>query len=217
MKVILPENQNEITLGQFQEYAKLSERTDLNDFELNKRKVKIFTGLKYRDVELLKDDDLNELLSTIDTSLVKECKFKDRFFIKDVEFGFIPNFDDIQAKEWFDLSTYDTKVETLHNLIAILFRPIISEVKHNGYEIENYKGTKKFAEIMKRTPLSIVNGALSFFLNLAQELQVHTLKFTAQEIAKEGKLKSTLKNGDGMRQLTELLKENLGNMHTLKI
>jgi hypothetical protein len=215
MKVELAENQSEITLGQYQEFMKLGERKDLNGFEFSKRKVKIFTGLTYQHISLMKHSDLEDMIRTIDSSLNKEVKFESTFKMNGVEFGFIPNFDDIKAKEYFDLSTYDTEIETLHKLMAILFRPIKDKVG-NEYEVVNYQGSNEWGEVMKRTPLHIVNGALVFFLNLVRELEIYTLKSTVQQEAKKKQM-DTLKNGGGMRQFTKWLKVRFGSLKPLKI
>ena len=200
MKIVLPENISEITLEQFQKYSLLLKREDLDDFQLNKRKVSIFTGIKYRDLNNIDLKDFDEILTQIDTALNVDVKFKDRFVLNGVEFGFIPNFDKITAKEFVDLSIYPLDdIETYHNLIAILFRPIKNEDNFGNYNIKGYNGTDRYAELMKQTPMHIVNGALVFFLNLAKELQESTRKYTEAELLKETKPRNILKNGVGTR------------------
>lgn len=216
MKVELPENQKEITLGQYQDYMKLIERTDLSKFEFIKRKVKIFTGLNYKQVSEIKQNDIDDIVLSIDKALHQESEFKNRFEMGGVEFGFIPNFDDIKSKEYFDLTTYNANVETLHNLMAILFRPIKKEDKLGNYKIAEYKGSKEWADAMKHTPLSIVNGALVFFYNLSNELKNYTLRYMIQEQEKERKHRSILKSGVGMRQLINWLTGRHGNINSLE-
>jgi len=210
MKIELPENQNEITLGQFQELAKLNERTDLDLFEYSKRKVKIFTGISYVRISSMKQSDLEDIINQIDTALNEEAKFEPIFKMNEIEFGFIPNFDDIKANEYFDLSTYDTEIETLHKLMAILFRPV--KLKALGkYEIVRYKGTKENAELMRKMPLSIVNGALFFFRNLAKDLQNYIQKSINQEQAKK-RQSDTSRSGDGMPLFTGWQTANFGSL-----
>lgn len=202
MKIILPENIEEITLEQFQKYSLLLEREDLDDFQLNKRKVSIFTGIKYKDLNNIDARDFEDILTQIDIALNVDVKFKDRFVLNGVEFGFIPNFDKISTKEFVDLSLYPLDdIETYHNLMAILFRPIKKTDSFGNYNIKSYNGTERYAELMKQTPMNIVNGALVFFLNLAKELQTSTQKYMEVELLKEAKHPTTLKNGDGMQLL----------------
>jgi len=200
MKIELAENQKEITLDQYQKF--------------NKRKVKIFTGLTYREISAIGKTELDDLLNTIDAGLNTEVKFQPTFEMNEVEFGFIPNFDDIKAKEYFDLSTYDTTPETLHKLMAILFRPIKNKLD-GEYEIINYQGTKEWAEVMRQVPLNIVNGALVFFYNLANDLEIYTLRFTAQERAKE-KQAGTLKSGGGIQRFIRSLRGSRGSLNMSK-
>lgn len=216
MKLQLPENHSEITLGQYQEYVKLTDRTDLSEYDMLKRKLKIFTGLSYRDIGNMSRKDVHEISLQINRALTTEAEFVNRFKLGELEFGFIPNFDKITAAEWFDLTTYDVKVETLHKLMAILFRPIKRIDMLGNYKIVGYSGSADMAEVMKRTPMSVVNGALFFFTSLATELKNSILKYTAEAEAMKGaQQKNTSKNGVGFRRLTEWLKARCGGMDLL--
>ena len=210
MKITLPENISDINLGTFQRYYELTTRTDLTEYQFNKRKIEIFTGLKRLDVDKIKRSDYEEINSQIDKALEQTVEFKPTFFIKNVEFGFITNLDEISAGEYIDLSKYGIEVSTMHNLMAVLFRPISKKDSFNNYEIINYEGTKQYADIMKHMPLSIVNGSLVFFSSLANELTSYTQRFMEVEQARENKQVNTLKNGDGMQRLRNWLKEKFG-------
>ncbi len=87
--------------------------------------------------------------------------------------------------EFVDLKKYDTGAETLHNLMAVLFRPIKKKDAFDNYSIMDYQGTEQYANIMKQMPLSIVNGAIVFFWNLARELTNYTQKFMQPEPTRE--------------------------------
>jgi hypothetical protein len=88
--------------------------------------------------------------------------------------------------------------------MAILFRPIKNEDSLKNYVIENYAGTTEYAEIMKGTPINIVNGALLFFCNLAKELQESIRRFTILQAVKAHKHQTILTNGAGIQQSNEL-------------
>jgi hypothetical protein len=85
--------------------------------------------------------------------------------------------------------------------MAVLYRPIINK-QFNNYEIADYKGTDEYANIMKQTPLSYVNGVLGFFLTLQQQLNNHIQKYIQEEQAKAMLQQVTLKSGVGTQQLT---------------
>jgi len=180
MKISLPENISEVTLGQFQRYHKLSLRTDLNVVDFNKRKIEIFTGIPFQKVGNIKQIDYDSIIAQIDKALETDCAFVDRFTLNDIEFGFIPNFDKIIVAEQGDLEEYADKEEELHRTMAILFRPVNSSDPFKNYTIEDYNGTDKYCELMKSTPMHIVNGALGFFLTLSSELEIAIQRYTEE-------------------------------------
>jgi hypothetical protein len=210
MRIILPENISDIKLGTFQKYHELTTRTDLTEFQFNKRKIEIFTGLKQSDIRKIKRSDYEEINAQIDKALNEIVDFKPTFFIKDVEFGFIPNLDDISAGEYIDLSKYGVDVATMHNLMAVLFRPISKKDSFGNYEIIEYEGTKQYADIMKHMPMDIVNGALVFFSSLANELTSYTQRFMEEEQMKANRRVNTLKSGGGMQPLKNWLRVKFG-------
>jgi hypothetical protein len=140
-------------------------------------------------------------MQQIDVALNAEAPFKNRFKMNGIEYGFIPNFDSIAVNEYVDLNKYGVEVDTLNNLMAILFRPIVKESVGN-YDIAKYKGTAEHAEVMKQMPMSLVNGALSFFFHLSSELENSILRFTREAQKKDNKQPTISVNGVGMRQLS---------------
>ena len=183
MKVVIPEHIGDITLGQFQKYHELIKKK-LEDYEFNKRKINIFTGLLMSDIERMTNKSFNTLVSDIDEALNKNVEFKDRFVLDGLEFGIIPNFDKIKRKEFVDMSLYpENKIETLHNLMAILFRPVV-KTQGNTYLIEDYEKSSVYADTLKHMPMSIVDGALVFFWKIAKELNSNIPKSLIQQQAR---------------------------------
>ena len=201
MKITLPESIADITLAQYQRFDKLNiqlaeEEISIRDY--NKRKIDLFSGIPYHKVDKVSQKDLESVMLQIDTALNREEEFTNTFKIGEIEFGFIPNLDEITSGEYFDLNKYGVEVDTLHNLMAILFRPIENKDKVGNYNIQNYNGTKEYANLMKKTPMHVVNGALVFFCNLSTELQSYIQRSTEQALRKERKQATTLENGDGI-------------------
>ena len=92
VKVTIPEDISDITLGQYQEYEALNDK--LNDKEIdvkeyNKQKISLFAGIPYNRMNQVSYKDFAELLKDIDKALDQECKFVNRFTIDNIEFGFI--------------------------------------------------------------------------------------------------------------------------------
>jgi hypothetical protein len=201
MKLILPEHIGEITLEQFQKYNLLLENKDYTDIEFDNKKIAIFTKLDEKSCELLTQKDRKDCLDIIDNALNHSIEFTNKFDFNGKKYGFIPNLDNISGFEFADLTTAGMDVQNLHVVMAVLFRPIINEDKFGNYQIEPYNGTQSTEEGMKQLPLHLVNGALFFFLNLAKELRIHTLKYTEVELKKVKTLVTTLRNGVGMQPL----------------
>ena len=201
MKIQLPENIKDITLAQYQRFEKLNEQ--LNEEELsirdyNKRKIDLFTGIPYHKVDNVSEKDLKEVMAQIDTALGQDVEFKSTFTHNGKEFGMIPNLNEITAGEYFDLNEYGVEVETLHKLMAILFRPITRSDGFGNYDIESYEGTSKYSEEMKGISMDYVSGVLVFFCNLSSELQRNIQKSTLEVQAKEAKRQTIMENGSGI-------------------
>lgn len=192
--VYLPENISDITLEQYKKFAALKE---MDELKLNKKKVEIFAGISKRRINQIKQKDFQEMVAQIDLALTQDSEFQAMFKMGGVEFGFIPNFDKITAGEWGDLSKYNTEIETMDRLMAILFRPIVNIDNFGNYKIEPYNGTEKYAEKMLQTPMNIVQGALVFFYNLAKELQIAINQFTEEELKKVKVHQTFFKDGVG--------------------
>jgi len=198
MKVSIPESIQDITLEQFQTLVALDD--DINERDLDIEKVKIFIGLTDEQIDSISESDFKDLVLAIDEALNKPSEFQQRFKMNGVEFGFHPNLDKMLTGEYVDLMNYNSEPETLHKLMAILFRPITTKDLSGNYKIAKYEGSETWCEIMKQTPLHIVNGALIFFLNLSKELRTSIQKYsTAQELAKGSKHQIFGLNGDGMQ------------------
>ena len=140
----------------------------------------MFTGMKKQDVKKLVHKDYEGLMAQIITACEQEVGFENRFMLNGVEYGFIPNLDEITTAEYVDLSTIGMKLEDMNKVMAILFRRITHEDPFGNYEIIRYSHSKENDEIMKACPMNIVNGALVFFWSLSKELKVAIQKSTNQ-------------------------------------
>jgi len=174
MKISIPESLEDITLEQYQKYMQLD--AESKDYEA--QVFCLFTGLDLEYYSKVPQKDINDIVNQITKALESEGEFKQTFFINGVEFGLIPNFDKITGGEYSDLIIYSKKEENGYNhqldrLIAVLYRPITNKDKLGNYQIEIYKGTSGHLKYIQKLPISIVNGCLSFFLTLSEQLENH--------------------------------------------
>ena len=194
----LPENISDITLEQSQRYLAIAERDNLSDIDKTKRVVKLFTGLKTKEVDAMSISTYEYVVGEILAALNTKAEFTQIFTLGGIEFGFIPNLDEMTAGEYIDLTSAGVSSETMHKLMAILFRPIIKNDGFGNYEIESYTASSKHNELMKQAPMNIVNGMLVFFCLLSNELEAcitKSMEVKVEEV-KSNPVATSL-NGDG--------------------
>ena len=193
----IPESLSEVTLDQYQQWLKVAEGKDLDNF-LQQKMIEIFCGVTLKQVMLIKAKDIESIVVQISKLFnQKENKFIDRFNYQDQDFGFIPKLDDMTFGEYVDLDNYLADWQLMHKAMAVLFRPITFK-KKNQYLIEEYETADKYN--MKQMTLDVVFGAMVFFWNLRNELQKHILNYLANqtEVPISQELRDSLKNGAGI-------------------
>jgi hypothetical protein len=219
-EIVIPTSLSEIPLMNYQKFIKLVEGS--NDEELIAQKsIEIFCGLNMRDVLKIKWSDVVGLANHFNELFQQKTEFKTTFKIQGVEFGFIPNLEDMSFGEYVDLDHNIGKVETFHKAMAVLYRPITKKTK-DTHEIMEYSGTDEFAELMKYAPLDIAMAASVFFYRLGNDLVQATLTSLEQEMMKNKELQTTIQNGlsstsngDGIIQSMHSLKEMLQSLMKL--
>ena len=204
IKLNIPEKLSEMTLGQYQDWLKVSEGKELDTF-LQQKIIEIFCGLTLKQVMLIKASEIDRLVADISNIFKEEPKFIDRFDYGGKEFAFVPKLDDISFGEYVDLDTYLQDWQLMHKAMAVLFRPITLKRK-DKYLIEDYESAEKYD--LKCMPLDVVFGSLVFFYHLRNELEKHILNFLANqtEIKVSQELRGFLKNGAGTAPFMDLQK-----------
>jgi hypothetical protein len=219
--IYVPSSISEIPLCHYQEFLKLQATSNDQEF-IAQKMVEIFCGLQLKDVVKLKVTSVNELIVHFTKIFKEKPKFKPTFKIGDVEFGFIPNLENITFGEYVDLENYLSKWEDFHKAMAVMYRPITIR-KEDKYEIMEYTGAAAFSEGMKFAPMDVAISASVFFWSLGSELLNATLDYLTNELKTNEKEFQTLaqelnlvKSGGGIVQFTDSLKEILQNMTKLQ-
>jgi hypothetical protein len=214
IEIEVPDSLQEITLLRFQKYSRLISENEQSEF-VNQKTIEIFCGLDFKEVGKIKMNSANQILNHINNLFDAKHKFVKSFFIGGIEFGFIPDLENISLGEYVDIDTYLPDVQQWHKLMAVLYRPIKSKSGHM-YEIEEYNGSDKYADVMKFSPMSAVLGSQVFFYNLGIELVKYTmdslqeLSQTEQEIIQQHL--NLVKGGDGTSQYMHLLDQIYSNL-----
>lgn len=140
---------------------------------LIQRMLKIFYNINPSDYRLLKQEQVDILMDKINNVLNSPISpFNNIITLNGVQYGFIPNFEDITVGELIDMDER-YKAEDYISLTSILYRPVKGLINPMGeYEIEDYTGfDNKFANIT----LDLVEGYLHFFQKSFQDLKHSTL------------------------------------------
>jgi hypothetical protein len=214
--LIVPESLNEITLGQYQKFYKLITNNPDSEF-VRQKTVSIFCNVEMKDVRQMLLSSIDEVYNGLIELFNGSPELISRFTINNIEFGLIPNFDNMSAGEFADLDDYNSDVEQWHKCMAVLYRPVTNKLA-KFYDIEQYKGTEQYAEMMKDTPVAIVLAVQVFFYNLSKELLSVTMDCLEQLPQSDKQIiaekASFLENGDGITAFMQSPKEMLSKLMT---
>lgn len=217
VKIDIPENLSEITLDQFQRYTKLVNDNEPSEF-VNQKIIEIFCNIKLSEVAKISYKDTQSILDHIQSIFEVNTQLKRTFTLFGVEYGFVPDLENITSGEYIDAESYLKDIQTLHSALAVLYRPIIAKTK-NLYTIEDYETAGKYEAIMKNATMDVVLGMQVFFYNLGIELANATKDFLLDEaviadIAKKNNLEI---NGDGINQYMQQLEGMYSTLRELQI
>jgi len=204
----IPTTLNEITLGQYQEYAKLE---GLSETDLQLKTIEIFCNVPPIVVRNMKATDIVEICSIISGMFDTKHQLISMFKLNGVEYGFIPSLEDISFGEYVDLDTFIGDNDNLHRAVNVLYRPI-EHRQGNRYTIKEYDPNT--SEVAKDMPLDAVLGAVVFFYNLGKDLSIAMLncldKKNEQTLAE---YLTSMPNGDGTIQSMDYLTEMLQSLN----
>ena len=144
--------------------VEINKRDDLNESEKTKEIISVFHNKKVSKKEA--DETMNSLAQILSQDFTEIVH---RFTFNGVEYGMIPNFEKMSAIEFIDLDDYLRDGTELDRILAILYRPV-TERKGDLYRIEEYEGTDKYVDIMRKVDFSIAQKGIVFFSILGNEL-----------------------------------------------
>lgn len=219
VQIKVPTNLNEIPLKHYQDFLKVQRDSTDEEFVAQKM-VEIFCGIRLADVAKIKLTSLNELIAHFTTLFSHTPKFTPTFKIEDIEFGFIPELEEISFGEYVDLDNHLQSWDNFHKAMAVLYRPIKTR-KGEKYEIKDYDPNADMQELMRFAPLDVCIAASLFFWTLEKDLLQATLNYLETEMKKKENLSQILakqlnfpKGGDGINHFMHLLKETSQNLTT---
>ena len=217
----VPTSLSEISLKRYQTYVAMQENSNDDEFVAQKM-IEIFCDVTLKDIVKIKLSSLNELVGHFTQLFSEKPKFQPTFKINDMEFGFIPELEEITFGEYVDLESSLSNWQTFHKAMAVLYRPITKK-RGDKYDIADYNPNQDMQELMRFAPLDVCIASSLFFWNLGNELLPAMLNYLEKEIQKNPTILKTFQkqlnlenNGDGINQYINSLKETLQSLNELQ-
>ena len=209
IEISIPSSLKEVKLKDYQEFLLIEDPT-------NDDLLKCVLNIDQKELGKIKASDVDYLMNHINSLFEKEKDFIPTFKMYGIEYGFVPNLDEITYGENKDVTTYINEWGTMHKAMAVLFRPIKQKLR-DKYLIEDYEGSHKYSEVMKDMPLNVVMGAMVFFYNLTNVLLKSIPSFLEKEIAKE-QMQGVIskENGEAIQNSILLLNQTLQDLEKLQ-
>ena len=209
IEINVPTSLSEVTLGQYQKFLKIAEDNPEGNF-LNAKMIEIFCGIPLSDSYKLKMSSVTAIIDILNELLSQTPKRVEQFTMNGVQYGFIPDLDEMCLGEYVDLDGNASDWNNMHVAMNVLYRRI--KIKKSGkYNIVDYNVENP--EKMKDMPLDAAIGSLFFFYNLGMELSKHTILYSNNQVEMEAYQEQLISetNGDGISQfmvsLTEILQD----------
>ena len=209
IEINVPTSLSEVTLGQYQKFLKIAEDNPEGNF-LNAKMIEIFCGIPLSDSYKLKMSSVTAIIDILNELLSQTPKRVEQFTMNGVQYGFIPDLDEMSLGEYVDLDGSASDWNNMHIAMNVLYRKI--KIKKSGkYNIVDYNVENP--EKMKDMPLDAAIGSLFFFYNLGMELSKHTILSSSNQAEMEAYQEHLISqtNGDGISQfmvsLTEILQD----------
>ena len=220
LDILLPNSLSEIPLSRYQEFVAMKEKSNDEELIANKM-IQIFCGLQLGEVAKIKLKDLNGLIKHFTDVFSEKPQLIRNFKIKNIEFAFIPNLQNISFGEYVDIEHHLKDWSTYHKAMAVMFRPIKDKHK-DKYSIIEYEPNEDMQDLMKFAPLDVAISASVFFWSLGSELLQATLTYLKNELTKSKDLTNFRKefslanNGVGIQVYMDSLETTLQSLTQLQ-
>lgn len=193
----IPESMDDLTLAQWQELMRIDK--DSTEEFYTRRVLQIVYGIKGKDIDKIKASEVKVLIDAVTAIFEQQPEFSNRFRLDGVEYGLVPNFDDMTFGELVDLDKYSDK-DNYHLMMGILYRPVTDSFG-DVYKIEPYHKETD----LSRMPAGIATGCIAFFLTLESDLMKGILNSLTEEERVMAEQFLLEKSGVGLAQSMNLV------------
>ena len=208
-EVIVPDSLNEVTLEQYQKYIKIQDNNEDDTF-LAIKMIEIFCGIRADLIMKMKASSIRDITNVLAEMFDQKPPLVKEFKMNGIDYGFIPDLENMTFGEYVDLDTYIGDYENMHRAMSVLYRPIVQRYK-DKYLVDEYSGDE--SDKMKDMPMDAVLSSILFFYHLGMDLSKTMLNYLQEEENKDILQQLTLvENGDGTKaffqdSLKEILRE----------
>ena len=166
VELIIPSDLSEISLKQYQKFLKIQETND-DSYFLQCKMIEIFCNLDAKSARLLKLTDADRIVEIINNMFEDKPSLIRTFKIGGIEYGIIPDLDEMSLGEYIDLDTYIGDWQNMQIAMNVLYRPISKKIG-DKYLINEY--TLDAKEKLEEIPMDVVLGSIFFLYNLGIDL-----------------------------------------------
>lgn len=200
--ILVPTSLKDVKLHQMLAYESL--KAEMDDTQRQLEAVSIFCDLTMTEVMAMPFDVLQKAVERITVMLTETPEFTPRFKMDGIEYGFIPNIDELSVGEFVDIETYCKEKHDLWKVMSVLYRPITHSGQNGRYEIAPYSANlvTGFKDLDSNTAF----GAMVFFWSLGIDLVNTIQKYLEEETARLTKL-DLPKSGAGLEWSIDSLQE----------
>ena len=207
-EVIVPNSLSEITLAQYQKFLKIQDNNDDESF-LAIKMIEIFCGIRSDLILKMRATSIRDITNVLSEMFKETPPLVKEFTMNGVDYGFIPNIEEMTFGEYVDLDSYIGDFHNIEKAMGVLYRPITQRYS-DKYLIEEYKGDK--SDLMKDMPMDAVLGSIVFFYHLGMDLSRTMLSYLQEEEMNSAQRQILEENGGGINQFTDSLREILEDL-----
>lgn len=211
ISIKVPSKLSEIPLWKFQKYMKLRDENEDEQF-LSYKAIELFCGIPLSDVYKLTLESVESISEVLSKMFNEQPKHIERFTMAGVEYGFIPDLNEMTLAEYVDTEGNLSDIQNLHLAMNVLYRPI-KDKKGDKYNIYPYK--LENLDKMKDMPTSAALGAIFFLISLGRELLTDTIPYL-QEVEEHQQEMDSEENGDGTHLSMDYVTETLRRLTKLQ-
>ena len=167
-EVIVPDSLNEVTLEQYQKYIKIQDNNEDDTF-LAIKMIEIFCGIRADLIMKMKASSIRDITNVLAEMFDQKPPLVKEFKMNGIDYGFIPDLENMTFGEYVDLDTYIGDYENMHRAMSVLYRPIVQRYK-DKYLVDEYSGDE--SDKMKDMPMDAVLSSILFFYHLGMDLSL---------------------------------------------